>query len=215
MRFVVSHDGTFVKANNDWKWYENRTTSIVIWSDVQYEELVNKLFGNLNVDRMQFQIQLKIKVLNTNIPCRCSRWRGSAMVHFYSHKNSLLHSCESIEGWRAWGKYRSWPFIIGRKCIVWAWTIRVGPFITLVSHLLACLLVQAFSLRFQFCLDLLSLFDMLSRSNSSKQRYRVFIPLFLTDSPSTLRIILKTQKQNKISTEHDLKVWNSYQLYNN
>lgn len=176
MRFVVSHDGTFVKANNDWKWYENRTTSIVIWSDIQYEEFVNKLFGNLNVDRMQFQIQLKIKVLNTNIPCRCSRRWGSAMVHFYSHKNSLLHSCGSIEGWRAWGKYRSWPFIIGRKCIVWAWTIRVGPFITLVSHLLAYLLVQALSLRFLFCLDLLSFFDMFVSFQFIKAKVSGFHP---------------------------------------
>lgn len=46
MRFIVSHGDTFVKMNDEWKWYENRTTPIMIQSDIRYEEDVNKLFEN-------------------------------------------------------------------------------------------------------------------------------------------------------------------------
>ncbi|XP_022891757.1 uncharacterized protein LOC111406598 [Olea europaea var. sylvestris] len=68
LRFVVSHGGNFVHADDEWKWRGDKTTSILVPRSITVAELMLRLKKKLGILDPRAQIELKFKVPNLNIP---------------------------------------------------------------------------------------------------------------------------------------------------
>lgn len=67
-RFIISHGENFVHVDDEGKWREDKTTSILVATSITVGELLLRLKEKLGILHPRAQIELKFKVPNLNIP---------------------------------------------------------------------------------------------------------------------------------------------------
>lgn len=68
LRFIVSHGGRFIHANDEWKWIGDKTTSILVSRNITLAGLLLRLNEKLGFIDPHTEMKLKFKVPNMSIP---------------------------------------------------------------------------------------------------------------------------------------------------
>lgn len=120
LRFIVSYGGNFANVDDEWKWRGDKTTSILVPTNITIAGLTLWLKEKLGIVDPRSEIELKFRVPNLNIPPAEIRKDEDLSWYISVHKETAICvtvlEVEPSKSWHGNGYKLPRSFVYRRGC---------------------------------------------------------------------------------------------------